>query len=118
MVASALSISGPNIVLNTIVAEALSQIADRLEKSTDFRKDLQALLKEIATKHKRILFDGNNYADEWTEEAAKRGLPNVTSMVKPCPPLSAKNRSIFLQNIRYSARKNCIPVRNLPGTIL
>jgi glutamine synthetase len=103
MVASALSISGPNIVLNTIVAEALSQIADRLEKSTDFRKDLQALLKEIATKHKRILFDGNNYAEEWTEEAAKRGLPNVTSMVEAVPSfISEKSVNLFTKHQVFS----------------
>jgi glutamine synthetase len=103
MVASSLSISGPNVVLNTIVAEALSQIADRLEKTTDFVKDLQALLKEIATKHKRILFDGNNYSAEWTEEAAKRGLPNVTSMVEAIPALiSEKSISLFTKHQVFS----------------
>jgi glutamine synthetase len=96
MVASSLSIAGPNIVLNTIVAETLSRIADRLEKSTNFDQDLQAVLKEIAAKHKRILFDGNNYSAEWAEEAARRGLPNITSMVEAIPCfISEKSVSLF-----------------------
>jgi glutamine synthetase len=82
MVASSQSISGPNVVLNLIIGEVLSQFSDRLEKAADFEQELQAILKETATKHKRILFDGNGYAEEWVEEAAKRGLPNVTSTVE------------------------------------
>jgi len=81
MVASSQSIAGPNVVLNLIVAEVLSQFADRLEQAPNFDKALQELLKETATNHKRILFDGNGYSDEWVEEAAKRGLPNITSTV-------------------------------------
>lgn len=81
MVASSQSISGPNVVLNLIVAEVLSQFADRLEQSADFDQALQDLLKETATNHNRILFDGNGYSEEWVEEAAKRGLPNITSTV-------------------------------------
>ncbi|MDR3540972.1 MAG: glutamine synthetase III [Desulfosporosinus sp.] len=81
MVASSQSIAGPNVVLNLIVAEVLSQFADRLEQAPDFDKALQELLKETATNHKRILFDGNGYSQEWVEEAAKRGLPNITSTV-------------------------------------
>lgn len=81
MVASSQSISGPNVVLNLIIAEVLSQFADRLEQATDFDQALKELLKETATNHKRILFDGNGYSGEWVEEATKRGLPNVTSTV-------------------------------------
>ncbi|ODA40769.1 glutamine synthetase III [Desulfosporosinus sp. BG] len=81
MVASSQSIAGPNVVLNLIVAEILSQFADRLEQAPDFDKALQELLKETATNHKRILFDGNGYSQEWVEEAAKRGLPNINSTV-------------------------------------
>ena len=81
MVASSQSISGPNVVLNLIIAEVLSQFADRLEQATDFDEALKDLLKETATNHKRILFDGNGYSEEWVEEATKRGLPNVTSTV-------------------------------------
>jgi len=82
MVASSQSISGPNVVLNLIIAEVLSQFADRLEQATDFDQTLQDILKETATKHKRVLFDGNGYSEEWVEEAAKRGLPNITSTVE------------------------------------
>ncbi|HEY8909043.1 MAG TPA: glutamine synthetase III [Desulfosporosinus sp.] len=81
MVASSQSIAGPNVVLNLIVAEVLSQFADRLEQASDFDQALQDLLKETAAKHKRILYDGNGYSQEWVEEAAKRGLPNITSTV-------------------------------------
>ncbi len=87
MVPSSLSISGPNVVLNTIVAEILSQIADRLEQAVDFTTELQALLKEIVTQHKRIVFDGNNYSEEWVQEAERRGLPNIRSTVEAIPVL-------------------------------
>lgn len=82
MVSSAQSISGPNVVLNTIFAEAFSQFADLLENAEDFDQALHQLLKDTATKHSRILFDGNGYSDDWVEEAAKRGLPNITSTVE------------------------------------
>ncbi len=81
MVASSQSISGPNVVLNLIIAEVLSQFADRLEQASDFDQALQELLRETATNHKRILFDGNGYSTEWVEEAARRGLPNISSTV-------------------------------------
>lgn len=81
MVASSQSISGPNVVLNTIFAEVFSQFADRLEQAENFDQDLLQLLKETISNHKRILFDGNGYAPEWVEEAAKRGLPNIASTV-------------------------------------
>lgn len=77
MVGSASSISGPNIILNTIVAEVLSQFADQLEQSDHFTEDLTALIKETIKNHKRIIFNGNNYSDEWVEEAERRGLLNL-----------------------------------------
>jgi glutamine synthetase len=73
--------SGPNIVLNTIVAEALENICTELEadqaKGKDFNASLQAVLQKIVKKHKRILFNGDNYTEEWHKEAEKRGLPNL-----------------------------------------
>jgi len=87
MVASSLSIAGPNFVLNTIVAEVLKEIADRLEKAADFEIEMQALLQEIVKKHKRIIFNGNNYSDDWVKEAEKRGLPNIRSFVESTPAL-------------------------------
>ncbi|ADH84884.1 glutamine synthetase III [Desulfurivibrio alkaliphilus] len=77
MVGSSQSISGHNVALNTIAAEALDEIAGRLEKAKDVNKEIQALIKETMAKHGRIIFNGNNYSDEWVVEAQKRGLPNV-----------------------------------------
>lgn len=82
MVPSSASISGPNVVLNTIVAEALDEIATRLEKAKDTNKEAAAIIKEAANKHGRIIFNGNNYGDAWVKEAAKRGLPNIKSTVE------------------------------------
>lgn len=82
MVPSSCSIAGPNFVINTIVAEVLSEIADRLEKSKNFSVEVQDLLKEIFSNHKRVIFNGNNYSDEWVKEAKKRGLSNITSTVE------------------------------------
>ncbi len=82
MVPSSASISGPNVVLNTIVAETLDEIATRLEKAKDINKEAAAIIKEIINKHGRIIFNGNNYSDEWVAEAKKRGLPNIKSTVE------------------------------------
>lgn len=96
MVPSSQSIAGPNIVLNSIVAEVLSQLADRLEKAEDFQVELKNLLKEIAMTHARIIFDGNNYSEEWVEEAERRGLPNIRSTVEAIPAwISEKALSLF-----------------------
>ncbi len=81
MVASSASIAGPNTVLNTIVAEILSQVAERLEKSKDVHAEAQAIIKEVAKNNKRVIFNGNGYSDEWITDAEKRGLPNIKSTV-------------------------------------
>ena len=78
MVGSADSIASPNTVLNAIVAEAFCEAADILEKSDDFDKDVHELIKKYMTEHKRIVFNGNGYSDEWVAEAEKRGLPNIS----------------------------------------
>lgn len=96
MVPSSISISGPNVVLNLITAETLSLITDRLEKAEDFHTELRKLLKEIATNHSRILFDGNGYSEEWVEEAERRGLPHFRSTVEAVPSLLLeKNTKIY-----------------------
>ncbi|OGR87156.1 MAG: glutamine synthetase, partial [Elusimicrobia bacterium RIFCSPLOWO2_01_FULL_60_11] len=82
MVPSSASIAGPNTVLNTIVAEALDQIATRLEKAKDKNKEVTAIVKETWQKHGKVVFNGNNYSDELVKEAAKRGLPNIRSSVE------------------------------------
>ncbi len=81
MVGSAQSIAGVNVALNTIAAEALDEIATRLEKSKDKNAEAAAIIREIYTKHSRIIFNGNNYSEEWVKEAEKRGLPNVRNSV-------------------------------------
>ncbi|MBC7964073.1 MAG: glutamine synthetase III [Steroidobacteraceae bacterium] len=77
MLGSSFSISGPNVIINTIIADALKGFADRLEKTDNFDAELEKLLQETAKKHKRVVFNGNNYSDEWVEEAKKRGLLNI-----------------------------------------
>lgn len=88
MVGSRDSIAGPNVVLNTIVAEAFAEACDVLEASEDFNKSVHDLIKKYATEHQRIVFNGNGYSDEWVEEAERRGLPNVKSMVEAIPALT------------------------------
>jgi glutamine synthetase len=81
MLGSAQSISGPNVAMNTIVAEALDQIANRLEKAKDVNAEILAILKDAIKNNGRIIFNGNNYAEEWVAEAKKRGLANVRNTV-------------------------------------
>ena len=81
MVGSRDSISECNVVLNTIAAEAFKEACDRLEAADDFDMAVHDLIKEYAIDHQRIVFNGNGYAPEWAEEAERRGLPNLPSMV-------------------------------------
>lgn len=87
-VGSADSIGSPNTTLNAIVAEAFCEAADRLEASEDFDMAVHDLIKEYMTKHQRIIFNGNGYAKEWEEEAERRGLPNIHSMVESVETLT------------------------------
>lgn len=96
MVPSSASIAGPNTVLNTIVAETLSRVADRLEKASNIDEEVQKYVKEVIKNHKRIIFNGNNYSEEWVAEAEKRGLPNISSTVAAIQALVAeKNIKLF-----------------------
>ena len=81
------SVAECNVVINTIVAEAFSDACDRLEKAEDFELAVHDLIKEYATEHQRIVFNGNGYSEEWVEEAKRRGLPNINSMVEAIPAL-------------------------------
>ena len=95
-VGSALSISGPNTILNAILANSLCDFADELEKSKDFDTDLQKLIKREITKHWRILFNGNGYGQEWIEEAERRGLKNYRTTPKAIEHyLDEKNIKLF-----------------------
>ena len=90
MVGSQDSVSQPNVVLNTIVAEAFAEACDELEKADDFDMAVHDLIKKYATEHQRIVFNGNGYSDEWVEEAERRGLPNIKSMVDAIPALNTE----------------------------
>ena len=90
MVPSSGCIADANIVLNTIVADALEGFADELEKAENFDEALMALIRREMTAHQRILFNGNGYTDEWCQEAARRGLPNMRSMVDAIPELTKR----------------------------
>ena len=90
MVGSEDSIGSPNTTLNAIVAEAFCEAADRLEQAEDFDMAVHDLIKEYMTKHQRIIFNGNGYAPEWQKEAARRGLPNIPSMVEAVDSLTTE----------------------------
>ena len=85
MLGSADSISCTNVIMNTIFAEVISEFADELEKASDFKSALNALLVKTVKEHKKVIFNGNGYSDEWIAEAEKRGLPNLVSTVDAIP---------------------------------
>ncbi len=95
---SSQSCSEPNVILNTIVAEAFDIIADKLASvpADKFHEELQKLLQKIVKEHKRVIFNGNGYTDEWVEEAAKRGLPNIRTTMEALQALTKKeNVALF-----------------------
>ena len=103
MPGSSASISGINVVLNTAVAESLEQFADALEGSKDFEADLQALIRSVLIKHKRILFNGNGYDDAWLAEAERRGLLNLRTTPEALPYyLADKNVALFTKHRVYT----------------
>ena len=98
MPGSSLSVADPNIVLNTAVAEALDQICAKLEHvdPKDLETEAMKLVKELLKKHRRIIFNGNGYTDEWVAEAEKRGLYNLKSLPEAMPQIKAKkNKELF-----------------------
>ena len=103
MLGSALNIACPNIMLNTAVAEALSQFADELEKTDDFNTALGTLIQREIKAHKRIIFNGNGYGEEWPIEAEKRGLLNLKSTPDALPHYTAqKNLDLFKKHGVYT----------------
>ena len=101
---SQLNIACPNIMLNTIIADELEQFADELEgKSDDFMSALNALIKRVIKEHKRIIFNGDGYADSWKAEAAKRGLTNLPTTVDALPHYTdEKNVKLFTKHKIYT----------------
>jgi glutamine synthetase len=99
MLGSAFSIAGPIIVLNSIVADVLSQFAEELENSTDFRGDLARLIKRTIKEHKRIIFNGNGYDASWVEEAERRGLSNLKTTPEALPAfIHPRNVDMFVRH--------------------
>ena len=97
------SLSGPNVVLNTVVAESLRQYADELEGSADFENDLHALIRRVISAHRRIIFNGNGYDEAWLAEAERRGLLNLPT-TPDCTRYydSEKNRALFARHRVYT----------------
>ena len=106
MLGSASSVSGPNTMLNTAVAEELKQFADELENAENFETALHALIKRVITNHKRIIFNGNGYDDKWITEAEKRGLLNLATTPDALPHfLKEKNVALFTSHKVYTERE-------------
>ncbi len=104
MVPSSASIGCCNYVLNTIVAEMLDQIADRLEKASDISAEVDKLLVELVKGHKRIIFNGNGYSDEWVAEAERRGLPNLKSTVEASKAMISEKNLAVLEKHKVLSR--------------
>ncbi|MBQ8304688.1 MAG: glutamine synthetase III [Blautia sp.] len=104
MVGARDSISMCNVVLNTIAAESFREACDILEQADDFEMAVHDLIKKYATEHQRIVFNGNGYAPEWQEEAAKRGLPNLPSMVDAIPALTTEKNTAMFESFQVFSR--------------
>ncbi|MET0017666.1 glutamine synthetase III [Oscillibacter sp.] len=103
MLGSSQSISGPNIALNTMMADELEQFADQLEKAKDFTSEMQTLIRKTFSEHRRIIFNGNGYDDAWIKEAEKRGLSNLTSTADALPSYTdKKNVALFTKHGIYT----------------
>ena len=104
MVGSADSIGDPNTILNTIVAEAFCEAADRLEVAEDFDLAVHDLIKEYMTAHQRIIFNGNGYAPEWIKEAERRGLPNLPTMLDAVETLTTEKSFALFEKFNIFTR--------------
>jgi len=103
MLGSSASVSEPNVVLNTIVAEQLSEFADEIENSKNFDETVHAIIQRVVRNHKRIIFNGNNYSDEWVEEAKKRGLSNYKTTPEAIEHLTdEKNVELYTKHGIYT----------------
>jgi glutamine synthetase len=105
MVPSSASISRPCIVLNTVVAETLDEIATRLEKAKDIHKETASIIRDTMVEHGRIIFNGNNYSDEWEKEAKKRGLPNIRNTVEAMKSFPEKKSVGLFQKYKVLSKE-------------
>ena len=108
MVGSSFSLSGPNIVINTAVADILREFADKLEKASDFNAALHELVVETIKKHRRIIFNGNNYSDEWKEEAAKRGLSDLKNSAEALPHFADEKNIALHERMNVFTRREVV----------
>jgi glutamine synthetase len=97
MVGSSQSIAQANFTLNTIVAEILSRFADRLDKADSVIDEVSAIISQVVLENKRIIFNGNNYSDEWVAEATRRGLPNIRNMVDAIASIKAEKNKVLME---------------------
>ena len=108
MVGSSFSLSGPNIVINTAVADVLREFADKLEKAPDFNAALHELVVDTIKKHRRIIFNGNNYSDEWKEEAAKRGLSDLKNSAEALPHFADEKNIALHERMKVFTRREVV----------
>lgn len=104
MVGSRDSVAAPNIVLNTIVAEAFSEACDVLEKADDFDMAVHDLIKEYAIENQKIVFNGDGYSEAWVAEAERRGLPNIKSMVEAIPAMTTEKAVTLFEKFNVFTR--------------
>ncbi len=107
MVGSSASVAVSSYILNTIVADALREFADRLESCDDFDAEIQRIVKDTVEKHGRIVFNGNNYTEEWVEEAARRGLPNRTNTVDAVEAMLEEKNLALMERLGVMSRTEC-----------
>lgn len=107
MVGSSAPVAMSSYVLNTIVADALREFADRLEECSDFDAEIQRIVKDTVEKHGRIVFNGNNYTDEWVTEAARRGLPNLNNTVDAIGAMVAEKNLALMERHGVMSRTEC-----------
>jgi len=106
MVGSSMSIADCNVMINTIVAETLSRMAERLEKAEEIHEECRMIIRDVMRDHKRIIFNGNNYSQEWRREAEARGLPNIDNAVDAAKALIApKNIDLFQRHGVFSRKE-------------
>ena len=108
MIGSSASIAPANYILNTIVAESLSDFAARLEQAGDFDREIHAIVSDTMKLHGRVIFNGNNYTQEWVEEAARRGLPNLSNTVDAISAIAAEKNVALLEKYGVLSRSEAL----------
>ena len=108
MVGSSQSLSYPNVVLNTMLAESFELYAERLEAAEDIEQEIQKIISDTIQEHGKILYNGNNYCEEWVEEAKRRGLPILDNSIDALKSFSAEKNIALFEKYHVFSRKECI----------